>query len=92
MVLNNGAHDSVGGIATAGLSIDIPGIAAACGYRRVACAHSSDEIIHALDELAQNTTGPSLLEIRVDRGARNDLGRPRTSPRANKQVFMCQFA
>jgi len=92
VVLNNGAHDSVGGLSTAGFSIDIPGIATACGYRRVACAHTPDEIIQALDDLANNPTGPGLLEIRVDPGARTDLGRPKTSPRENKQVFMCQFA
>ena len=90
VVLNNGAHDSVGGQSTAGFDIDIPAIARACGYRQVAHATTANELTRALDHFS-DTSGPSLLEVRVVRGARTDLGRPTTSPRENKQVFMCHF-
>jgi len=32
--------------------------------------------------------GPGLLEVKVDIGARADLGRPTSSPEANKKAFM----
>jgi hypothetical protein len=31
---------------------------------------------------------PQLLEIRVNKGARKNLGRPKTSPKENKSQFM----
>jgi len=34
IVLNNAAHDSVGGQPTVGGAIDLPAIAKACGYNR----------------------------------------------------------
>lgn len=32
--------------------------------------------------------GPALLEVRVNKGARENLGRPKESPLENKQLFM----
>lgn len=87
VVLNNGAHDSVGGQPTAGFDIDLPAIARACGYRLALRATSSAELGAGIDEL-RRARGPALLEVRVKRGARSDLGRPTTTPRHNKQAFM----
>jgi len=87
IVLNNGAHDSVGGQPTAAQLIDIPGIAQACGYKGVRQASTSIELSDALTWL-QNTHGPALLEVLVKKGARADLGRPTTTPQHNKQQFM----
>jgi phosphonopyruvate decarboxylase len=90
IVFNNGAHDSVGGQPTAGFAIDIPQIARACGYRSVRCAATTSEILEAMASL-DGAPGPSLLEIRVNTGARNDLGRPTTSPAANKTALMARL-
>jgi phosphonopyruvate decarboxylase len=87
IVLNNGCHDSVGGQPTAGLAINIPQIAKACGYRLALTASSPEEVQKSLQVLSQSK-GPSLLEIRVKPGARENLGRPTTSPHRNKQQFM----
>jgi phosphonopyruvate decarboxylase len=87
IIFNNGAHDSVGGQPTAGFNIDIPSIAKACGYQFINRAESTDEIIEKLIKL-KSVQGPALLEIRVRKGARKDLGRPTTSPVENKQAFM----
>lgn len=87
IVINNAAHDSVGGQPTAGFEIDIPNIARACGYLGVMRAESIDEIYKNLP-LLQKSHGPALLEIRVNKGARAELGRPTTSPIENKQAFM----
>ncbi len=87
IVFNNGAHDSVGGQNTVGFQIDLPAIALACGYKSAACVKTSAELSPALIELLGNE-GPALLEIRVRKGARSDLGRPDRSPQINKKDFM----
>ncbi|MDH4155369.1 MAG: phosphonopyruvate decarboxylase, partial [Nitrospira sp.] len=87
IVLNNGAHDSVGGQPTVALDIDILGIARAAGYERVARARTESELQSCLQEL-KCSPGPSLLEIQVRCGSRKDLGRPATTPIQNKNAFM----
>jgi phosphonopyruvate decarboxylase len=85
IILNNGAHDSVGGQPTVGLRIAVPEIARACGYAR-ACSAVTREELRAL--LALKEPGPLLIEVRIRRGARKDLGRPRSSPGENKAALM----
>lgn len=87
IVLNNGAHDSVGGQPTAGFDVDLTAIADACGYRSATRVTSQAELANALSAFVV-APGPAFLEIRVDRGARADLGRPSTSPAESKRAFM----
>ncbi len=87
VIFNNGAHDSVGGQPTAGFSVDLTAIAAACGYRATRRVESLAAIGEAMAELA-STPGPTLLEIRIDPGARSDLGRPTATPAQNKADLM----
>jgi phosphonopyruvate decarboxylase len=87
IIINNGAHDSVGGQPTVAFDIDLPKIAQSCGYLHT---HSCDSTA-TLDEALQNlftAEGPAILEIKVNKGNRSDLGRPTTSPQQNKQAFM----
>ena len=87
VIFNNGAHDSVGGQLTVGLQIDIPLIAKACGYKSVFKADTKEEIIKKIN-LLKTVRGPSLLEIKIRKGARHNLGRPTISPKENKKAFM----
>ena len=87
VVLNNGAHDSVGGQPTVGFTIDIPKIALACGYRSAHSASTLDEMRDGLKALAE-APGPALLELRIKTGARADLGRPTRTPREGRDLFM----
>lgn len=87
VVLNNGAHDSVGGQPTCAFAIDLAGVARACGYREVLMAAEPDKIDHAFASLLARK-GPSFLEIRVNKGARADLGRPHSSPAENRDALM----
>lgn len=91
IVLNNGAHDSVGGQQTVGFYINIPEIAKNCGYQEARRADNLNELTDALKWLG-NAEGPVLLEVRVSKGARADLGRPTTTPEQNKQKFMKHLA
>lgn len=87
ILINNGAHDSVGGQETVGLNIDVLSIAKACGYKQVySCSTKSELIKHA--EKIKDSQGPILLEVKVKKGARKNLGRPTTTPIENKQSFM----
>lgn len=90
VILNNGAHDSVGGQPTVGLSIDIPKIALACGYTEASSARTSGELKAAIAKL-RACAGPALLEVFVNKGARSNLGRPTSTPIENKQAFMAML-
>ena len=90
IVFNNGAHDSVGGQPTVGLDIDIPQIAKACGYREARSVTEPDDIKESMNQL-RFTNGPALLEVRIKKGSRKDLGRPRRSPLENRNAFMANL-
>jgi len=90
IVINNGAHDSVGGQPTVAFGIDLPAIATACGYREAHTAKTTSEIRAFLQSSSENG-GPVLLEVRVNKGARADLGRPKTSPMENRDALMKQL-
>jgi phosphonopyruvate decarboxylase len=87
VVLNNGAHDSVGGQPTVGHEIDLPAIARACGYRDAASV-SEPEALESAFEALRMREGPRLLEVRVRKGARKDLGRPKSTPIENRDALM----
>ncbi len=87
-VLNNGAHDSVGGQDTVGFRIDIPAIARACGYAQAACIDTLDNLQTQIAAMLASDAGPNLLEVKVRKGARPDLGRPTTTPIQNRDTFM----
>ena len=87
VVFNNGAHDSVGGQPTVGLKIDLLAIAKAVGYSHTLSADNKGDLSVILSK-AKNLDGPVLLEIKVKKGNRKDLGRPTTTPAYNKQIFM----
>lgn len=83
IVFNNGAHDSVGGQPTVGLNISIPAVATAVGYKTVYSIETSDGLAGVLKKV-QQTEGPILIEVKVKKGNRKDLGRPTATPQMNK--------
>ena len=88
IVLNNSAHDSVGGQPTVGGRIDLPAIAAACGYDVYSVAGLENPLPLCVSALKTITDRPSFVEIKVAKGARKDLGRPKEPPQVNKALFM----
>ncbi len=87
IVINNGAHDSVGGQPTAGFSVKLCDIARACGYSSATDAETTDQVVKGVRDI-HSVQGPAMLEVRVNKGARKDLGRPTTTPAQNKEQFM----
>lgn len=87
IVINNGAHETVGGMPTVADKIDIVNIAKACGYPNVVCVDNLQDLDREL-EAAMQREEMSLIEIKTALGARDNLGRPTTSAMDNKDNFM----
>ena len=87
VVLNNASHDSVGGQPTVGDKIDIVSIALSCRYKFADRAVTKSDLVEKLS-LLKSADGPALLEVRINKGYRKNLGRPTTSPKENKEIFM----
>ncbi len=87
VVINNGAHETVGGMPTVAGSIDLVAIAKACGYPNAVCVNNFDDLYEEL-EAAKERNELNLIEVKCSIGAREDLGRPTTTALENKQNFM----
>jgi phosphonopyruvate decarboxylase len=85
IVLNNGAHDSVGGQPTNAFKIDLQAIASGFGYTNSFRVSSINELHTALDRTKHGST---FVEILCKRGNRKDLGRPNKTPKENLKDFM----
>ena len=87
VVINNGAHETVGGMPTVAQNIDLVAVAKACGYPNAVSVDSFEKLDHEL-EAAKGRCELSLIEVKCSIGARDDLGRPTTTALENKQNFM----
>ena len=89
VVLNNGAHDSVGGQPTVGQKIDVEAIAKAVGYADVILVDNQMSLMAAMNHVNNAVIdGVSLINVNVRKGNRKDLGRPTTTPQQNKEALM----
>lgn len=91
VVLNNGAHGSVGGQPTVAFSISFPQIATGCGYASVQSVATIEGLKEALT-IMNEALGPAFLEVKVSAKIRADLCRPKTSPSENKKMIMKHLA
>ena len=87
VVLNNEAHESVGGMPTVAGRLDLSAIACACGYPAAVSVDTAEELDKALAE-AKAGHELAFIEVKCALGAREDLGRPTTTPVENKRAFM----
>ncbi len=87
IVINNGAHETVGGMPTVASKIDLVGVAKACGYPYAVCVDTFEALDREL-EAAKERDELSLIEVKCSIGAREDLGRPTTTAIENKERFM----
>ena len=91
VLLNNGAHETVGGMPTVSETVDYGKIALACGYRHAFLAQNTQELETVLKQ-AEGLQGPVWIEVKVSISSRKDLGRPTTTPIQNKDSFMAFIA
>lgn len=87
IVINNSAHETVGGMPTVAESIDLVKIAEGCGYKKAICVDSFEALDKALED-AKAANCLNLIEVKCSIGARDDLGRPTTTAMENKINFM----
>ena len=87
IVLNNNAHETVGGMPTVASTADFCKIAEACGYRKAFRVTEEGQLDTVLEQ-AKGLNGPVFVEIMVGLGSRADLGRPTTTALENKENFM----
>lgn len=87
IVINNGAHETVGGMPTVASKINLVAIAKSCGYPYAVCVDSFDMLDVELKK-AKERNLLSFIEVKCSIGAREDLGRPTTTALENKKDFM----
>lgn len=84
VLLNNGAHQSVGSQPTLGFEVDFRTIASGCGFSNPVCVHRKEklfEVTSYLDEI-------DFLEVRINTESPSDLPRPGETPKEAKIHFM----
>ncbi len=87
IVINNSAHETVGGMPTVAGNIDLVAVAKACGYSYAASVDTIEDLDREL-ETRKNRNELTLIEVKCSIGARENLGRPTTSASENKLQFM----
>ncbi len=87
VVINNSAHESVGGQPTVMDTVDLVAIAQACGYSYIVSVESFEELERELSVVAE-CNELSFIEVKCAIGARSDLGRPTSTAKENKDAFM----
>ena len=87
VVINNAAHETVGGMPVCEGGLDVSAAARAAGYPAVYRADSPETLADALRS-AQDCGSLALVEVMCAGGARADLGRPTTTPRENRDALM----
>jgi len=87
ILINNEAHETVGGMPTVAATADFVKVAEACGYKNAICVSDFKALDKALME-AKDRNELSFIEVKCSIGARDDLGRPTTTPQENKEAFM----
>lgn len=87
VIINNGSHETVGGMPTVASKISFVAIAKGCGYPNAVCVDNFFDLDKEL-QAAKCKNELSLIEIKCSIGARDDLGRPTTTAIENKESFM----
>lgn len=91
VVINNAAHETVGGMPTVMGQIDLAGVAKACGYETVYSVAEREALVKALEQ-ARSEEKLAMIEVKAKIGSRADLGRPTTTPQENREAFMAYLA
>ena len=87
VVLNNEAHESVGGMPTVAAKLDLISIAKGCGYAYAIQVTDELQLEQVLTE-AKVIKQSCFIEVKTSIASRSDLGRPKESPIENRNLFM----
>ena len=87
IVINNEAHETVGGMPTVAGNIDLIQIAKGCGYPVQMRVNNEDELLETLVK-AKEGNELAFIEVKCNILSRFDLGRPTTTAQDNRKRFM----
>ena len=87
IVINNGAHETVGGMPTVASDVDLVKMAEACGYPNCYSVDNMNDLDKKL-KIAKEKSELTFLEVKCKIESRGDLGRPTTTAIENKENFM----
>ena len=87
ILINNEAHDSVGGQPTKGNKLNFCDIASNFGYSNVYKVFNLISLSKAIDESIKLSKS-CFIEVMCRKGSRKDLGRPDRTPRENMIDFI----
>ncbi|MCM1119888.1 MAG: phosphonopyruvate decarboxylase [bacterium] len=73
VVLNNGAHESVGGQPSAGHIVDLTKIAEGAGYRTVGAVVETEEALVKALKKFEASKGPFFIDMRIHKGLKGKL-------------------
>ncbi len=89
ILINNGAHESVGGQPTVGFKIKVKEALLAFGFKNVYEATNEKDITKYMKQLEDKELQALIIYTKL--GSREDLGRPTVSPVDNKKAMMEKF-
>lgn len=87
IVLNNGAHESVGGLPTTASTLNLAKIAEACGYCYTKTVATQEALDAALSDVMSRKQC-CFLEVKTSLFSRSDLGRPTVSAAESCKRFV----
>jgi phosphonopyruvate decarboxylase len=87
IILDNGSYESTGGQPTVSNTVDFEKVAIACGYKFAETVKTKVDLKNAMEKIKWDG-GPKMLVVKVNKGSRENLGRPTTSPNDNKEEFI----
>ncbi len=73
VVLNNGAHESVGGQPSAGFKANLTAIAENAGYTTIGKAVETERELGEAIKTLLSADGPAFVEVRIKKGIRKDI-------------------
>jgi phosphonopyruvate decarboxylase len=90
ILLNNNAHESVGGQTTNYCNTNFVEIAKGCGYTNSYLVNNEKELIKLLQDIKESNgpNGPTFIEVKINTGRIKSLGRPDNNFINVKNMFM----
>ena len=88
VVLNNGAHESVGGQPSAGFTANLTAMAENAGYKTIGEAVETEQALQNTIKTLLAEEGPFFIDVHIRKGIRNDLPLLRISHIDLKNGFM----
>lgn len=89
ILMNNGCHESVGKQPTISYRLDLENILKGFGFTTVLSVDCKEDLMKAIPMLRKS--GKMALIIQINESSREDLGRPTTTPKENKEAFQNQL-